>query len=207
MAKDNTRRTWNPRAGPYLGEVSSLAFLNLPQHVCPIPYLLAGSGSEILLYELTSGELIRSFQVFEGVRVHGTVCSGSFVRSGDKYKCKLVVFGEKKVKIFALVVELGSSPGEVSVGLEVVESLPRLSNWVFDVCSLKDSCESLEEEEDKLLAIGCSDNSVCVWDVKESRMVLEVQSLERCLLYTMRLWGSSFSTLRIASGTIFNEVC
>ncbi|KAF3504368.1 hypothetical protein F2Q69_00039460 [Brassica cretica] len=206
MAKDNTRRTWNPRAGPYLGEVSSLAFLNLPQHVCPIPYLLAGSGSEILLYELTSGELIRSFQVFEGVRVHGTVCSGSFVRSGDKYKCKLVVFGEKKVKIFALVVELGSSGGEVSVGLEVVESLPRLSNWVFDVCFLKDSCESLEEEEDKLLAIGCSDNSVCVWDVKESRMVLEVQSLERCLLYTMRLWGSSISTLRIASGTIFNEI-
>lgn len=86
---------------------------------------------------MTSGELIRSFQVFEGVRVHGTVCSGSFVRSGDKYKCKLVVFGEKKVKIFALVVELGSSPGEVSVGLEVVESLPRLSNWVFDVCFLK----------------------------------------------------------------------
>ena len=77
--------------------------------------------------------------MFEGVRVHGTVCSGSFVRSGDKYKYKykLVVFGEKKVKIFALVVELGSSGGEVSVGLEVVESLPRLSNWVFDVCFLK----------------------------------------------------------------------
>lgn len=29
---------------------------------------------------------------------------------------------------------------------------------------------------------------------------------ERCLLYTMRLWGNSISTLRIASGTIFNEV-
>ncbi|KAL0686268.1 hypothetical protein Bca4012_053116 [Brassica carinata] len=153
MAKDNTRRTWNPRAGPYLGEVSSLAFLSLPQHVCPIPYLLA-----------------------------------------------------EEVKIFALVVELGSSGGEVSVGLEVLESLPRLSNWVFDVCFLKDSCESLEAKEDKLLAIGCSDNSVCVWDVKESRMVLEVQSPERCLLYTMRLWGSSISTLRIASGTIFNEI-
>ncbi|KAF3567130.1 hypothetical protein DY000_02010826 [Brassica cretica] len=201
MAKDDTRRTWNPRAGPYLGEVSSLAFLNLPQHVCPIPYLLAGSGSEILLYELTSGELIRSFQVFEGVRVHGTVCSGSFVRSGDKYSYKLVVFGEKKVKIFALVVELASSGGEVSVGLEVLESLPRLSNWVFDVCFLQD-----EEEEDKLLAIGCSDNSVCVWDVKESRMAFEIHSPERCLLYTMRLWGSSISTLRIASGTIFNEI-
>ncbi|CAH8304075.1 unnamed protein product [Eruca vesicaria subsp. sativa] len=207
MAKDNTRGTWNPRAGPYLGEVSSLSFLNLPQHVSPIPYLLAGSGSEILLYELASGELIRSFQVFEGVRVHGTVCSGSFVRSGDRYTYKLVVFGEKKVKIFALVVELSSSrAGDVSVDLEVVESLPRLSNWVFDVCFLQDSSDSLEEEGDKLVAIGCSDNSVCVWDVKESRMAFEIQSPERCLLYTMRLWGNSISTLRIASGTIFNEI-
>lgn len=165
MAEDDIRRTWNPRAGPYLGEVSSLAFLNLPLHVSATPYLLAGelsrlkhslskfklrlvfdvirvssffqklgSGSEILLYELTSGELIRSFQVFEGVRVHGTVCSSTFARSGERYKYKLVVFGEKKVKIFSLAVELASSStGDISVDLEVLESLPRLSNWVFDV--------------------------------------------------------------------------
>ncbi|ESQ46931.1 hypothetical protein EUTSA_v10027621mg [Eutrema salsugineum] len=210
MAEDDSRRNWNPRAGPYLGEVSSLAFLNLPQHVSSVPYLLAGSGSEILLYDLSSGELIRSFQVFEGVRVHGTVCSCSFVRSAEeRYTYKLVVFGEKKVKIFSLIVEfVSSSPGEISVNLEIFDSLPRLSNWVFDVCFLQGSTEagSLEEEEHKLLAIGCSDNSLCIWDVNESRIALEIQSPERCLLYTMRLWGNSISTLRIASGTIFNEI-
>lgn len=30
--------------------------------------------------------------------------------------------------------------------------------------------------------------------------------LERCLLYSMRLWGDDIETLRVASGTIFNEV-
>jgi len=45
MAEENSRRKWNPHAGPYLGEVSSLAFLNLPQHVSSIPYLLAGELS------------------------------------------------------------------------------------------------------------------------------------------------------------------
>ncbi|KAL1206267.1 Dynein assembly factor with WD repeat domains 1 [Cardamine amara subsp. amara] len=168
MAEDNSRHKWNPQAGPYLGEVSSLAFLNLPEHVSSIPYLLAGSGSEILLYDLSSGELIRSFQVFEGVRVHGTVCSSSFVRSADRYTYKLVVFGEKRVKIFSLIVELASSTGEISVNLEIFYTLPRLSNWVFDVCFLQDSNGSLEEE-DKLLAIG-------------------------------------YPSLRIASGTIFNEI-
>jgi len=86
---------------------------------------------------LSSGELIRSFQVFEGVRVHGTVCSKSFVHSAERYTYKLVIFGEKKVKIFSLIVELASSSGEISVNLENFESLPRLSNWVFDVCFLQ----------------------------------------------------------------------
>lgn len=86
---------------------------------------------------MSSGELIRSFQVFEGVRVHGTVCSSSFIRSTDRYTYKLVIFGEKKVKIFSLIVELASGSGEISVNLEIFDSLPRLSNWVFDVCFLQ----------------------------------------------------------------------
>ncbi|KAL1206361.1 putative notchless protein [Cardamine amara subsp. amara] len=207
MAEDNSRRKWNPQAGPYLGEVSSLAFLNLPEHVSSIPYLLAGSGSEILLYDLSSGELIRSFQVFEGVRVHGTVCSSSFVRSADRYTYKLVVFGEKRVKIFSLIVELASSTGEISVNLEIFYTLPRLSNWVFDVCFLQDSNGSLEEE-DKLLAIGSSDNSVCIWDVKELRMAFEVQSPaglegdnvdhgDYCASHMLRLTGHEGSIFRI----------
>ncbi|KAJ6390314.1 hypothetical protein OIU77_024519 [Salix suchowensis] len=39
-----------------------------------------------------------------------------------------------------------------------------------------------------------------------SSVVLQVQSPEKCLLYSMRLWGDSLETLRIASGTIFNEI-
>ncbi|XP_042476563.1 uncharacterized protein LOC122058127 isoform X2 [Macadamia integrifolia] len=37
-------------------------------------------------------------------------------------------------------------------------------------------------------------------------MVLDVRCPERCLLYSMRLWGSSLKTLHVASGTIYNEI-
>ncbi|XP_027188627.1 uncharacterized protein [Cicer arietinum] len=37
-------------------------------------------------------------------------------------------------------------------------------------------------------------------------MVVKVQSPVRCLLYSMRLWGHDLEVLRIASGTIFNEI-
>lgn len=60
--------------------------------------------------------------------------------------------------------------------------------------------------ESDFLAIGCSDNSVCIWDISNSNVVLKVQSPVRCLLYSMRLWGHNLEVLRIASGTIFNEI-
>lgn len=33
-----------------------------------------------------------------------------------------------------------------------------------------------------------------------------VLNVERCLLYSMKLWGDNLEALRIASGTIYNEV-
>ncbi|KAG1326107.1 WD repeat-containing protein 6 [Cocos nucifera] len=39
-----------------------------------------------------------------------------------------------------------------------------------------------------------------------SNVVSRVKSSERCLLYSMRMWGDSMKTLRVASGTIFNEI-
>ncbi|XP_043710584.1 WD repeat-containing protein 6-like [Telopea speciosissima] len=37
-------------------------------------------------------------------------------------------------------------------------------------------------------------------------MALEVRCPERCLLYSMRLWGNNLRTLHVASGTIYNEI-
>lgn len=53
--------------GPYLGDVSALCFLSTPS----LPYLVAGTGPQILLYDLATGYLLLSQHVFDGVRVHG----------------------------------------------------------------------------------------------------------------------------------------
>ncbi|KAE8671244.1 hypothetical protein F3Y22_tig00111983pilonHSYRG00058 [Hibiscus syriacus] len=128
MAGSNLKQSHcNIRSSQYLGEISALCFLHLPSHLSSFPYLLAGTGSQVLLYDLESAKMIKSFQVFEGIRNH-------------------------------------------------------------------------------CLAIGCSDNSVHVWDILKSSLVLQVQSPDRCLLYSMRLWGDNLEALRIASGTIYNEI-
>ncbi|CAN1236319.1 WD repeat-containing protein 6 [Linum grandiflorum] len=182
--------------GQYLGEVSALSFLHIPPGFSSLPLLLAGSGSQLLLYNLETGSLIKTFQVFQGIRIHGIACSDGFsALTSNNLSFQLSVFGEKRVKLFTLNVTL-ESEHSLLVDLALEHSLPRFSHWILDVSFLKGNC----------IAVGCSDNSVHVWDITNSSPIVDVQSPDKCLLYSMRLWGESLDTLRIASGTIFNEV-
>jgi hypothetical protein len=97
-----------------------------------------------MLYDLDSGNAIRSFHVFQGIRVHGIACS-EFVRCTEgnvssKLAFLLAVFGERRVKVFSLVIEFALGPKNgsvVCVDLDLLHFLPNCSNWVLDVCFLK----------------------------------------------------------------------
>ncbi|XP_075641415.1 uncharacterized protein LOC142613103 isoform X1 [Castanea sativa] len=208
---EETRTQWSLQCSQYLGEISALCFLHFPTHLSSLPFLLAGSGSQLMLYELESGKMLRSFHVFDGIRVHGITCLFIDCAEGtvsSKLGFQLALFGERRVKLFSLVIELflgTQNQSGVSVNLNLLHLLPKFGNWVLDVCFMKGFVSSYNEGS-HCLAIGCSDNSVHVWDILNSSVILEVQSPERCLLYSMRLWGDSIEALRIASGTIFNEI-
>ncbi|CAK9145270.1 unnamed protein product [Ilex paraguariensis] len=201
---------WRLQRGQYLGEISALCFLHPPPSVSCLPYLLAGTGSQLLLYDLVTGVMIRSFQVFEGIRVHGISLEKFHQQSSSSaLAVKIAVFGERKVKMFCLRVEIVNNsqnkPQVSMVDLILLLSLPKLNHWVLDVRFLKDSVSS-SHEESQYLAIGCSDNSVCFWNILRSDFIFEVRCSEKCLLYSMRMWGDEVEALRVASGTIYNEV-
>ncbi|CAK9145269.1 unnamed protein product [Ilex paraguariensis] len=169
---------WRLQRGQYLGEISALCFLHPPPSVSCLPYLLAdyatrdcllaiffatGTGSQLLLYDLVTGVMIRSFQVFEGIRVHGISLEKFHQQSSSSaLAVKIAVFGERKVKMFCLRVEIVNNsqnkPQVSMVDLILLLSLPKLNHWVLDVRFLKDSVSS-SHEESQYLAIGCSDNS------------------------------------------------
>ncbi|CAL4920368.1 unnamed protein product [Urochloa decumbens] len=179
------------RPASYLGDVSALSFL--PSS--PRPLLLAGTGSELLVYELGAARLVTAFQVFDGVRVHGIEPRGG---SPSCSSHSLAVFGERRVKIFSLGFGVGADGTEVGeVRLELEQRLPGFDHWVLDARFL---------EIDELLAIGLSDNSVALWDLSKRLLITRVKSPEKCLLYSMRMWGDSVGQLLVASGTILNEI-
>ncbi|OVA13542.1 WD40 repeat [Macleaya cordata] len=215
--EEEQTRSWRLESGEYLGDISALCFLPLPPEISSFPFLLAGTGSQILLYDVQAGKLLNSFHVFEGIRVHGICCS-SFLdvvtTSGDgssstKLAFKIVVFGERKVKLFRLHFEMAlecQNQLKVCAELSLIQLLPKFNHWVLDVCFLKEDKVTSENNSSSHLVVGLSNNSVCLWDISRSTIVLEVTCPERTLLYSMRLWGDNIKALRVASGTIYNEV-
>ncbi|KAL8147906.1 hypothetical protein AgCh_005287 [Apium graveolens] len=199
------------KRGDYLGEISALCFLHLPLTLSSLPYLLSGTGSQILLYDLNTGNMIKSFQVFEGIRVHGLSCTIMNCTQGtcfSKLHFKIAVFGERRVKLFILSIDIETdmqNQAHVSVDLILHQTLPKFNQWVLDVCFLEDAISSSSKWK-QCLAIGCSDNTVCFWDLSRSSSIFEVKSPERCLLYSMKMLGEQIGDLHIASGTIYNEI-
>ncbi|KAL6515884.1 hypothetical protein OROGR_019189 [Orobanche gracilis] len=197
---------WQLRRVQYLGEISALCFLHLPAELSSFPLLLAGTGSQILVYDLKTGNMIKSFQVFEGIRVHGISLENVHQQfSGSRLTFRVAVYGERRVKLFSLRIDSDSQlRPSLDMKLTLMISLPKFGHWVMDVCFLKDGTTSSEDAA--YIAIGCSDNSVYFWDILGSSMFCEVKSAEKCLLYSMRMLGNEIESLRIASGTIFNEI-
>ncbi|XP_059625527.1 uncharacterized protein LOC132268736 isoform X2 [Cornus florida] len=200
--------------GQYLGEISALCFLHIPPppppppHISSPPLLLAGTGSQILLYDLRMGNLIKSFNVFDGIRVHGISCTTTQGSLSSTLVFKIAVFGERRVKVFRLCIEMEltfQDQSEEGTHLILLHSLPKFGHWVLDVCFLKDHTSSSDDGSHRL-AVGCSDNSVCFWDILKPILIFEVRCSERCLLYSMRMCGSQVEALRVASGTIYNEI-
>ncbi|XP_075524062.1 uncharacterized protein LOC142556499 isoform X1 [Primulina tabacum] len=194
------------RRGHYLGEISALCLLSLPPHLSSSPFLLAGTGSQILVYDLVDRKVTKSFEVFQGIRVHGISLDPGHEQLADSnISFRIAIFGERSVRIFKL--QIGSdNPRQpfLNTQLDFVHSLPKFGHWVLDVCFLKDSATS--SSETSYLAIGCSDNSLHLWDILRVNILSEVECSERCLLFSMRMIGNEIESLLIASGTIFNEI-
>ncbi|KAH7404369.1 hypothetical protein KP509_15G022100 [Ceratopteris richardii] len=199
--------------GPYKGDMSALCLLPGPQQDRD-PFLLAGTGPQILFYDTCSFELLLSAHIFEGVRVHGIEVKGRFLGiwvslQSSGFLTTFAVHGERIVKLYDLILAYDISDihhNKSQIKLNFSKTLPRCKHWVLDVRFLKDISSRNEDCTDCLLAVGTSDNSVSLWSMHHNAYIYHVECAERCLLYCLRFWGSNTHDLLIAAGTIFNEI-
>lgn len=105
-----------------------------------------GTGSEILLYRFPTGTKIASFQVFDGIRVHGITSrhhhhhshlysAAAAASASSSYT--VAVFGERRVKLYNLRIDNNSidyNNTSDNLELTLLHSLPKFTHWVLDVC-------------------------------------------------------------------------
>lgn len=117
--------------------------LHLFQSAASLLFYFAGSGSQILLFDINLGRQIQSFCVFQGIRVHGIASRIMSYEDNALYPSvtfEIVISGEKIVKLYRLCIQLHSESldkSHVSTELTFVHLLPRFTHWVLDFCFLE----------------------------------------------------------------------
>ena len=72
--------------------------------------------------------------------MHGIACGLVDCKEGSVLSVKIAVFGERRVKLFNLRIEIVPEfrdESQVCFELTLFHSLPKFSHWVLDVCFFK----------------------------------------------------------------------
>ena len=181
--------------------------------------LLAGTGASLKWYDpfrAGGGVPLLSTTVFPSARVHGILPSpdlDAFVASasGASGGRAILVWGERRVAVVTLRAGAGVAPDARE--LRVTRTLPPLGHWVHDVRPMLPDARVAQTT----VAVGLADNAVEQWSlgVADTRasaassppaLLRRVECSRRSMLYSLALRGSRMSDLRVAGGTIFNEV-
>ena len=181
--------------------------------------LLAGTGASLKWYDpfTAGGDVpLLSTTVFPSARVHGIHPSpelDAFVAgaSGASGGRAILVWGERRVSVVTLSAGAGVAPDART--LRVTRALLPLGHWVHDARPMLPDARVAETT----VAVGLADNAVEQWSLggadasasaasSPPALLRRVECSRRSMLYSLALRGSRMADLRVAGGTIFNEV-
>ncbi|ORX51774.1 WD40 repeat-like protein [Piromyces finnis] len=171
----------------FASQVTSLQFINEQ-------ILVEGTGPYLMFFNITNNVNFKSVSIFKHSRVHG-------IRIINNDNCKLIAaYGSKALKIFEY--EITTTNNNYDVDLKEKASI-ELKDWILDAKFLFEN-EQSDIPTDIALALG--HNFVEVYDINLTTKKYEVHSEVNCIIYSAKFYGNTLSTLKLASGTVFNVV-
>ncbi|KAJ2845842.1 WD repeat-containing protein 6, partial [Coemansia erecta] len=165
--------------------VTAIEFLNNNK-------VLAGSGNQLFLYDLTSGTLILKLRVFAYSRIYGVISQQNCQQTSSESPqvWQVLVFGSKDWA----VVEIKETTAYKVVGHCAVNWI-KAAHWVYCL------------QRNKWLAVLASaHNKAFLCDPYTGETLASAQCEERCILYSAAFYGRELDNLVVASGTVFNHV-
>ncbi|KAJ2999253.1 hypothetical protein HDV02_003347 [Globomyces sp. JEL0801] len=173
----------------HFGQITALMFLtgNL---------LLVGTGSFVKLYDINipNSPLI-TFPVMNKSRVHNIIKTRLIPNGIELHNPQKNAFHiTDSIPLETIMVLGGKTISFLSTHLQLIKTV-EFRDWIQCARVLSDGT----------IAILYSHNFLELWDLNSG--LLKSVSLEvRCMLYSGDIFGTSWNTLNVASGTIFNTV-
>ncbi|XP_013403103.1 WD repeat-containing protein 6 [Lingula anatina] len=161
----------------YVGPVTSLQFYN--------EYLLAGQGPNILVFDTKMNSMVYKEQMLFPAVVHG-------IQIEKRTTC---VFGQKSCRVLQI-----SGEEDYMLRLDKLTDVCELEDWIWDVAWVSNGKSTLT------LALALGHNVVLHWDWQRNTILHRVKCEEKCILYSARFIGHTWSDLVLAAGTVFNQV-
>ncbi|XP_046542365.1 WD repeat-containing protein 6-like [Haliotis rubra] len=150
-------------------------------------HVLAGIGGSVYVFHTDRKERVALQYVLPCRNIHGIIRD----LTGNIF----CAFGEKCFRIFSV-----STDPEIRVDCH--DEAVVLEDWILDLRFMAEP----KSQRCAQLAVTVAHNVILLWDIA-SRMLLErVDCTEKCILYCAHFINSSWPTLVLAAGTVFNQV-
>ena len=198
-----------PKVESALNPVTALAFLALGTSK---PYLLAGEGQFVKVFDYTRGTLIRAEQIFDSQAIHGIVCKSLPEDAGNNGTC--LIWGGRSICLISIEADLDIDGKPL---VKIHQHMPEVlwDDWILDACfrhpNITDSGSGKNTVE--AILVTAHNDLLCLIIVKESAETRETRSLYRIasgpssILYSAHmLWADAGPRLLVAAGTVFGEV-
>ncbi|KAJ1991880.1 WD repeat-containing protein 6 [Dimargaris cristalligena] len=176
----------------FLGPVTSLRFLTED-------WLLIGTGPYLRCFDTQTERYLFNINILGSTRIHGL----ALVENSDRTRWTVAVYGAKSLRI----VELSRTPGPLlnsPLSVSIPAPIYQFEDWIHDTQWLfaPNSDEPVE------LALAFAHNYVSIYSVQDlaGKPVYRIQCSVQAIIYAARFFGHARSTLRLASGTVFNQV-
>ena len=198
-----------PQIESALTPITALTFLPF---ATSRPYLLAGDGQFLKVFDHQRRRLIRTERIFDSQAIHGIVCHLSPQYAGTSGT--LLIWGGRSICLVS--VELGlDKNGDPLV--KVIQHMPEVlwDDRILDACFRPTNATGSASGSDTVEAILVTAHNDLVWlrfdpehaRTRGNRELYCVASGPSSILYSAHLlWADSGQRLLVAAGTVFGEV-
>lgn len=190
--------------------ITALAFL--PLATLSNPYLLAGEGQFLKVFEHQTRRLIRAERIFDSQAIHGIVCQS--LPRGAGNGGTLLVWGGRSICLVSVGLDLDEN-GDALV--KVVRHVPEVlwDDRILDGCFRPTNDTDRASGSNIIEAILVTAHNDLIWlrfepgnaEARANRWLYRVASGPSSILYSAHtLWEDAGQRLLVAAGTVFGEV-